>query len=123
MLKGGDAIQRGTERLERQVHKNLLKFNKVNYNVLDKGWGNPRHKYRMGREWIESSPVDKVLGVLVDKKLNMTHQHVPAALKAKGALGCPKKCGQQGKGRDSIPLLHSGEIPPAVLHPGWWPPA
>lgn len=88
----------------RQDHKNLLKLNKANFNVLDKGWGNPRHKYRMGREWIESSSADKVLEGLADKKLNMTHQCVPAALKAKGVLGCSTRSGQQGEGSDSTPL-------------------
>ena len=28
-----------------------------------------------------------------------------------------QKCGQQIKGGDSAPLIHSGEIPPGVLHP------
>jgi len=45
---------------------NLKKFNKAKYKVLHRSWGNLKHKYRLHREWIESSPEEKDLGVLID---------------------------------------------------------
>ncbi|GAB0206726.1 mitochondrial enolase superfamily member 1 [Grus japonensis] len=75
MLEGRDAIQRDLDRLE-----------------------------RLGEEWIESSPEEKDLGVLIDEKLNMSWQCALAAQKANRVLGCIKRGVTSRSGEVILPL-------------------
>ena len=88
-----------------------MKFNKTKCKVLHMGQGNAKHKYRLGREWTESSPEKKDFVTLVDKKLNMTQQCALAAQKANCILGYIKRS-EASRSRWGILPLYSTLVRP-----------
>ncbi|PKU43807.1 hypothetical protein llap_5873 [Limosa lapponica baueri] len=97
IIGGRDAIQRDLDRLERWAYANFMKFNMPKCEVSHLGLGNPKHKYKLGGEWIDSCPEEKDLGLLVNCRLNMSQQCAQVAKKANSILAWI---------RNSVPLAY-----------------
>jgi len=102
-----DAIQRDLDKLEKCSYMNLKRFKKSKCKVLLLGWGNPRHKHRLGEELIESSPAEKDFGIPVDKKAQQEPAVHVYSLEGQLRLGLH----QQRSGQP----VEGGDCPPSAL--------
>jgi len=88
-----------------------MKFNKGKCRVLHLGRNNPMHQYGLRANLLQSSSVERDLGVLVDDKLTMSQECALVAQKTNGTLGCIKKS-VASRSREVLLPLYSALVRP-----------
>ena len=84
-------IQRDLDKYDMWCQVNLMKFSDTKCKVLCLCQDNPKHEYRLGDEWIESSTLEEDLRLEVDEKLGMSWELPFATQKASLSMDCTKR--------------------------------
>jgi len=88
-----------------------VNFNKGKCRVLHMGRNNRMHQYRLGDDLLESSSVERHLGVPVDDRLTMSQQCALVAKRANGIPGFIKK-NVASRSREVLLPLYSALVRP-----------
>lgn len=109
------SIKKDLYKLKVWVHVNIMRFNKAKSNILHFAWGNPRYVCRPGEEILGSSPAEKDVKVLINKKLDMSQPLCALAAKANNTLSCIKRRVANWVRQVIVPLYSApGEAPSGV---------
>jgi len=96
---------------------NGMKSNKSKCRILHLRWSNARHRCKLGEDWVESSPAQRDLEVLVGSRVNRSQQPALAARRANSTLGCTKQ-GMTSWAREGIVPLCSVLVWPHLQYCG-----
>ncbi|XP_059576042.1 uncharacterized protein LOC132246649 [Alligator mississippiensis] len=103
-LEGRERLQLDLDRLQKWADENRMGFNVDKCRVLHLGRRHPQHTYRPGSSPLESTEVERDLGVIIDSKMNMSCQCQTAASKASQTLSCIQRCISSWSGEVILPL-------------------
>jgi len=81
-----------------------MKINKSQCRILHLGWSNAGHKYKLGDEWLESSPAERDLGVLAGSRLHRSQPRALATQRANSTLGCIRHSTTRWSEEEIVPL-------------------